>query len=100
MSDDYYNTNNEAGDTLTDSREQARRQEHAVLAWFQNHPGQHFAPHQIPMATTAPLTSVRRAITNLTDAGLLEKTDVMTMGTFGKQVHTWRLRDEQELSLW
>lgn len=89
---DYYNTNDEQGDVLRDSRSNARHQQDVVLAHYRAHPGRNIAPHQVPMPAGTPLTSVRRAITNLTEAGLLEKTDEMVPGTYGKQVHTWRLR--------
>ena len=38
-----------------------------------------------------PVTSYRRAITNLTEQGKLEKLDVRVMGYFGKSVHVWRV---------
>jgi len=94
---EYYNTNAETGHVLADSHGQARLQRLQVLAWFQSHPENHFAPHQIHMPSGTPLTSVRRAVTNLTEQGLLEKTDRMVAGTYGKQVHTWRLRRPEQL---
>ena len=38
-----------------------------------------------------PITSIRRAITDLTNAGKLTKTDTMKLGRYGKHVHTWKL---------
>ena len=38
------------------------------------------------------LTSVRRGISNLTNQGLLEKTDAMADGGHGMGVHCWRLK--------
>jgi hypothetical protein len=90
----YHNTNRESGEALQASRRQAGRQQDAVLAFFQAHPDTPFAPHEIQVLVLpgAPLTSIRRAITNLTTSGLLEKTDQMRTGTYDKDVHTWRLR--------
>jgi len=91
---DYFNTNKERGKTLRSSRTQARKQQEAVLSLFQSYPMQFFSPdvvHSLVMPN-APLTSTRRAITNLTDDGFLEKTTNMVIGSWGKMVHTWRLR--------
>jgi hypothetical protein len=89
----YHNTNCESGETLKRSRKQANKQEKIVLAVFRNEK-RLLAPHQvhaIGFDGHTPLTSVRRAITNLTDLGYLEKTDEMVMGLFGKAVHMWKL---------
>jgi hypothetical protein len=90
---DYYNTNDERGPELIDSRAQAKLQQNLILGFFRAHPGRRFAPHEVHsmMPPGTPLTSTRRAITNLTDAGQLEKTDQRVMGTFGKRVFTWQL---------
>ena len=37
-----------------------------------------------------PLTSIRRAMTDLTAEGMLVKTDYRVEGSYGKKVHTWR----------
>lgn len=92
---EYYNTNRESGDTLVSSELQAKNQRLIVLGFFKRNPDLLLAPHEVQsrVLPTAPLTSVRRALTNLTDQGLLEKTKEMKRGTYGKQVHRWRLRD-------
>lgn len=95
----YYNTNHEAGDTLLESRGRVSRQEDLVLTVFWLHPERNFAPHEIQEILADPriagrhypLTSIRRAITNLTETGRLVKTEKMRWGTFGKKVHTWKL---------
>jgi len=89
----YYNTNNEKGDVLKKSKAKVSRQERMILAMFQSVGGRH-APHHVlaQFGHKYPITSIRRALTNLADAGLLEKTDHMTMGNYGKMVHTWRLK--------
>lgn len=88
----YYNTNNEAGPTLSASSARAARQNDAVLEVFRGRPDALLAPHDVCEALGGrwPLTSVRRAMTTLTDEGRLEKTGHMRLGTFGKRVHTWR----------
>ena len=99
---EYYNTNRESGDTLAPSVTQARNQRLTILAFFERHPDTLFAPHEIQrrVLPTAPLTSVRRAMTNLTEEGRLEKTHEMERGSYGKQVHRWRLRQEESEYLW
>lgn len=90
---DYHNTNRETGAVLRESRSTARAQQEVILEFFRSHPGRHYSPDQIHQAVlpAAPITSVRRAITNFTDDGFLEKTAHMITGSWGKQVHTWRL---------
>lgn len=95
MTAEFYNTNAETGTVLAGSYGQARQQRQMVQRWFELHPDRYFAPHQIPMPSGTPLTSVRRAVTNLTEQGVLEKTDRMVQGTYGKQVHTWKLASGQ-----
>lgn len=95
----YHNTNAESGQTLAKSEAKARTQEEAILAYFQAHPSDSLSPAFVGLNVlpNAPLTSIRRAMTNLAGEGKLEKTDVMTMGTFGKHVHTWRLKRKAEM---
>jgi hypothetical protein len=95
---DYYNTNRESGELLRLSREYALSQQELILYYFRRHgTGERYSPDQIRemvFDNSIPLTSVRRAMTNLTDAGYLEKTLIMRQGSYGKQVHTWTLSDE------
>ena len=39
-----------------------------------------------------PITSVRRAMTDLTTEGWLTKTDIMKKGRYGKEVHCWKAK--------
>lgn len=89
----YYNTNKEKGETLMRSRRKALRQEDMILAFFLRHPGVGYSPEEIRQhcLISGPLTSVRRAMTNLANDGKLRKTDKMKEGGYGKMVHTWEL---------
>ena len=101
----YYNTNNESGEELAQSKVKASHQEEHILdifthltfvygeeqlltpsrvesQWINPMRGRNFYP---------PLTSIRRAITNLTKKGKLEKTNWMEKGKYGKKEHCWRL---------
>ena len=43
-----------------------------------------------------PITSVRRALTNLTNEDKIIKTDVKVVGLYGKKEHLWRLKTAQD----
>lgn len=72
----------------------ASKQDTTVLRFFQQHPTEAFTPDQVWMAVIpeAPLTSARRAITNLTTRGDLEKLERTVPGIYGHPVGMWRLR--------
>lgn len=72
---------------------QAKRQDDAVLAWFRAHPGVLATPEDVWRAVLpeAPLTSVRRAITNLANRGALLKTAHTRETQYGRRAHTWCL---------
>lgn len=93
----YYNTNGESGQELSTSHKKANKQELAVLSVFESNVGEIYTPEEILRETglNCPLTSIRRAISDLTKKGLLEKTEHRKMGIYGKMVHTWRLADPQ-----
>jgi len=98
----YYNTNKETGDTLLKSRGNTQSQENVILTHFKGATYTICAPHELEFLFDGrvPITSIRRALTNLEKAGKLVKTDVMVMGTYGKMVHTWALASNQmELEL-
>lgn len=95
----YYNTNNEVGLTLKNSESTTTNQEEAILAFFKANKGvTGFAPHTINslVLPNSPITSVRRALTNLTDKGLLVKCDIMVRGNYGKLVHCWMLNNDND----
>ena len=92
----YYNTNRLSGKALRKALEDCKSQEQMVLTYMKAHPDINFAPHQlidflaVVLFYHTPITSIRRAITNLTSEGYLVKTDKMIKGPYGKQVHTWK----------
>ena len=92
----YYNTNDETGETLQSSRNATMKQEDQILGIFQAFPNEGLTPFDIEdfardQEVNWPITSIRRAITDLTNAGKLTKTDTMKLGRYGKHVHTWKL---------
>ena len=89
----YYNTTNLKRDELKTSHKKTISQEQKILEIFKN--------HQIPLSPTdlylnffdkTPITSIRRALSNLTKDGKLEKTLLMKIGSYGKAEHCWRLK--------
>lgn len=75
----------------------AKKQEDVVLAVFRRQPSRELSPEDVHRMALhdAPLTSVRRAITNLTRKGLLVRTEGSRAGNYGRQVGLWRLADHQ-----
>ena len=93
----YYNTNKESGETLEKSQVKTTSQEDKIYEYFKTIQSYYVAPHQLVglLSNNTPITSIRRAITNLERAGKLIKTDKMIMGNYGKMVHTWKLKNSQ-----
>ena len=89
----YYNTNNERGETLTRSRRRVNVQEREIIAVFNGRPGRKMTPFDVQddVGHHVPITSIRRAITNLTTKGTLTKCDIMKAGRYGKMNHCWEL---------
>lgn len=92
---DYYNTTHLEGEELINEILNAKGQESKVLSFFMDHPDNSFAPHEIKanVLPHCPITSSRRAITNLTKgAKVLTKTNLQVLGEHGKPVYKWKLR--------
>ena len=89
----FYNTTNETNPDLQEYRQKAMKQDDVILAFFQRSPHPYYPPSEIwqRMLPDAPLTSVRRSFTNLTDAGKLVKTDQKRKGIYGRPEHVWTL---------
>jgi predicted ArsR family transcriptional regulator len=88
----YYNTTSAQGDLLKSYRMKASTQEDLILDCAMSH-GCSFASSEAQLSVfqnKVPLTSVRRAITNLTKYGALEKTDKQSQGPYGRPEHKWR----------
>lgn len=96
----FHNTIHLQGEELTTATNKAKRQQDAVLEFFEVNYGGCFTPLQVhrSLGLNCPETSIRRAITNLTTLGLLEKTPMKVAESYGKINYTWRLtRGQQKL---
>lgn len=76
------------------NEQKAKTQDELILSLFTSHP--ELSPSQIyeRMRFVHPITSIRRALTNLTKAGKLEKTENMIDGMYRRKEHTWRLIEQ------
>ena len=88
----FYNTNDESKERLQNSRENSDRQMDIIYRVFEANPNMTLTPFEIEAAVPQrwPITSIRRAITDLTSAGKLEKTETKRMGPYGKQTYCWK----------
>jgi hypothetical protein len=95
----FYNTINLSGIELFEAERSAQSQEDKILLFFQNNPG-NYSPskiHEILVVNKiihrlTPITSIRRAITNLTNNSQLLMTEEMKEGPLGKPEHQWRIK--------
>jgi len=71
----------------------SKSQKIRILNFFRDNPRGQFTPFEVQQLAriNAPITSIRRAITNLTKDGYLVKTRRMKDGQYGIRNHTWQL---------
>ena len=100
----YYNTNEEKGTTLNESKKKAKTQDEMVLEYFKNYDQLGATPERVLRHFkimeklserkwhNTPITSIRRSFSNLKNKGLIEKTEILIEGDFGKNIHVWKLK--------
>ena len=93
----YYNTTNEKGGKLKESHRKARTQEEIIYSYFFTY-GKPLSPSQVldKLNLNCPITSIRRAMTNLTLDNKIIKTDERVKGLYGKSEHLWRLKTTED----
>ena len=91
----FYNTNQEGPDEAFDSSAKAAKQSDVILALFEMTKTP-MSPSMVYKALGQewPITSIRRAMTNLTDDGEIVKTQKTTKGIYGKKEHLWVLPEK------
>ena len=97
----YFNTTNIRYKALQNEIANAKKQEERILLIFNKFKDKGMTPYNVlrvytaffcqENAITPPLTSIRRAITNLTNKSMLEKTGKMKDEIYGKPNNIWRL---------
>ena len=98
----FYNTISLAGEPLKEAEKKAITQQDKIYNFFCKKAGKEFTPCEVLQVLTftgvlpkaTPITSVRRAISNLTTACKLIKTETRRLGYFGTLNYTWKLRGE------
>ncbi len=87
-----YNTTGISGAALRARQVKNGSQCHRVLEFFEQNPDSGFTPFQVQRAClrAAPVTSVRRALTRLTELGYLVKGD-QVIEMYGEVNHKWYL---------
>ena len=101
----YYNTTNETGTDLDQSRANTKTQDEIILEIYQLHQEndidkEGLSPEIVRWTCEEfyqkdwPITSIRRGINTLTKAGKLTKTSKLHLGPYGKNEHIWRLNDQ------
>jgi len=86
----HYNTTNESGNQLSLLNEIAINQEDKVLELFTIY--KKLSPSDCyKYYSEYPITSIRRAITNLTIQGYLKKTDEKKIGIYGRNEFYWEV---------
>jgi len=96
MSRSFYNTTHECGHQLEFYHARAASQEARILEFFERNRGMRFTPFDVHKAcfyANTPVTSIRRAITNLTREGKLVKTTDYEKGVYGNRNHKWQLSE-------
>ena len=95
---EFYNTINSKGSELKTNNKKASNQNDVILDFFQRNWDKTFNPFEVEEALgldNTPTTSIRRAMTTLTDKGSLVKTDIQRLGRYGKLNFCWKLADGQ-----
>ena len=97
----YYNTNNETGNELKRSKKKTITQDQFILGIFNTwRVNDGLTPSEIEQIlvedynTNWPLTSIRRSISTLTDAGKLTKTNKLRKGKYDKNEHIWKFKSQ------
>jgi hypothetical protein len=87
----YHNTVPEVAGTLGMYEAKARTQDERVLDMFQKSPSIGRTPSEVHMKLNinAPLTSTRRAMSNLTKQLKLRKSSEKRQGTYGRMESVW-----------
>lgn len=90
----HYNTTNLKGEHLKEATAKTESQSKRIMKFFSEHPKSMFTPFEVckyVFNDSCPVTSCRRSLTDLTNEGLLRKTNTQKIGNYGAFNYTWRL---------
>ena len=93
MKANFYNTTNQSGIELQTSMQNAKNQEQRIMM-IMKHCNEPMTPFDVLMVYNSffepvPITSIRRAMTNLTDDNELIKTCQQKAGQYGMKNYCW-----------
>lgn len=94
MQTSFYNTIEASGQQLIDFEQKAQTQEELILSCFKQYNKIDLIPDEVQdlcWLSETPITSIRRAITNLTKQGKLIKTTNQRKGRYGKMTYAWKI---------
>lgn len=94
--EEFYNTMKAEGEELEQRTSDAKKQRLQVMEYYQKHPEGKFTPFEIHEAlgyaeTKTPVSSIRRAMTNLTTSKFLIKLTEQKMERLGANNFLWIL---------
>jgi hypothetical protein len=95
----YFNTTRESGNPLRDSASRASIQDYRIMGIFKtNESLTPFDVHECynKLYSEAPITSIRRSMTVLTNMGMLIKTNEMRVGKYGKKNYLWKKNNNND----
>lgn len=94
----YVNTTRDVGSELQKNEAKAQSLQVRVLEWFKSNYRGAYRPSEVHKALSKEgrvlITSIRRAMSNLTKAEHLVKTDLQKMGPNGSPEYLWKLCDD------
>lgn len=91
----WYNTIELEKNALEKEIQNAKNQEEKILIVFKKE--KELTPSEVwEYLMEYPLTSIRRAMTNLTDQGRLIKTSTQKVGYYGKANYVWKLNNQRQ----
>ena len=97
MTEHHYNTTHESGSLLQKFESQGKSQEARLLKYFQANPASSWTRselHRVIMRK-CPVSSITRALANLKNRGLIERTADKRDGDFGRPMYLWRLASRE-----
>ncbi len=96
MASNFYNTNKTTGTELKEAKKRNLAQAEKILKFLSEHPNIKFTAcriHKYLFNDNTPLTSTRRSLSDLKNAGFVVKLDQMVKGVYGRNVHLWKVRE-------
>jgi len=97
----YYNTNKLSGKDLETAINKAKSQEEQIKVFMKANSNKSYTPHDlqndfIEYNVVFFITSVRRALTNLTNDNILIKSEKTVITDYGSRNHKWRYNGKNE----